>query len=222
MKQSFLENINHEIRTPLNSITGFSHILATDKSLNEDEKNQYIKLVDTNNTKLLQIIDNILLISQLESGELVLNPEQLDVRTLIDGICHACEHLASSGIAFNKINAQTDCCIFADKRYVTKAIQHIVENALKFTFKGYVKVKYDIDTTTDSVRILVEDTGLGIDTDERKMIFNQFYKQDRFGEGTGLGLTISRLIIEKSGGKIELKSEKGKGTCFTLTFPIFH
>jgi signal transduction histidine kinase/ABC-type uncharacterized transport system substrate-binding protein len=220
MKQSFLENINHEIRTPLNAITGFSQILATDNTLNDEEKEQYLKLVDTNNDKLLQIIDNILLISQLESSEITLSSTKVYTNLLIDSIYTKCKGLFPEKVQFIKEKANNiPCTIFVDEKYFTIAIQHLIENALKFTTEGYIKIGCVQKTTTNEVEIYVEDTGLGIDNDVRKLIFNQFYKQNRFAEGTGLGLTITRLIVEKLKGEINVKSEKGKGSRFFITLP---
>lgn len=222
MKQSFLENINHEIRTPLNAITGFSQILATDKTLSESEKKQYLSFVEKNNEKLLQIIDNILLISQLESGEIQLESKCMKVYDLINSICDKCEGMSNMNVnLIPDVQQECDCCILADRRYTETAIKHLVENALKLTEKGFVKVGYNYNSEKNEVEIFVEDTGCGIEINEHKLIFNQFYKHNRFGEGTGLGLTITKLIIEKQNGNIDFISEKGKGSRFSVIMPSF-
>jgi signal transduction histidine kinase len=220
MKQSFLENINHEIRTPLNAIIGFSRVLATERDLGEDSTKQFMDFIEKNNEKLLQIIDNILLISQLESGEIKLKEDIVSANDILDDIYEDCKDKSSDDVAIIVEKANCDCKIIGDRRFLTKAIQHFVENGLKFTDKGHVRFGCNENKTTKEVEFFIEDTGRGIDKDERKMIFKQFYKEDRFSEGTGLGLTISTLIIEKSHGTITLKSEKGNGSCFTITFPL--
>jgi signal transduction histidine kinase len=222
MKQSFLENINHEIRTPLNAITGFSQILATDNSLSKEEKEKYLSFVERNNEKLLQIIDNILLISQLESGEIKMNIQPINVKVLLNKVFGFCEDKFAKNIRFIREDINNcECYINGDKKHTETAIRHLVENALKFTNNGYVKIGYKCNSSNETVEIYVEDTGCGIGTYERKLIFNQFYKRNRFGEGTGLGLTITKLIIEKQDGRIDLISEKGKGSRFSVKFPCF-
>lgn len=220
MKQSFLENINHEIRTPLNSITGFSHILASDYNLSDEERERYLELVDNNNEKLIQIIDNILLISQLESGEIKMNFEVINLKEIVDSIYDDMKsQTGSKNLDFIK-EEDAECSILGDRKYMTMVIRHLVGNAIKFTTSGYVKFGYQRDSTNKMVEIFVEDTGRGISGDEKKMIFQHFYKEDRFDEGLGLGLNIINLIVVKHNSKLNLVSEKNSGSRFSFSIPF--
>lgn len=217
LKQSFLANMSHEIRTPLNAIVGFSNILATqEEPLEQEEQKQYVDLINSNSELLLKLINDILEISRIESGymsfEFALHP----LRPLIDEVYQTHRMLIPKQLQFLLEADSTPIEVYIDKSRLTQVLTNFISNACKFTKEGYIKIGYRYLAEIKQVEIYVEDTGIGIPKIEQKMIFNRFYKQNEFMQGTGLGLSICRVIIEKLHGTIELQSEPGKGSRFSV------
>lgn len=219
LKESFLANVSHEIRTPLNAIVGFSTMLASDEELDKEEKQDYIQTIHHNNQLLLKLINDILELSRIKSGYMSLTFEQCHIDDLINNIYITHQLLMPAGIEFLKeTDESVQIEINVDKGRLTQVIGNFLNNACKFTSQGYIKLGYRY-LPEEEVQIFVEDTGQGIETEEQKIIFNRFYKHDEFAQGTGLGLSICQGIIEKLNGRIELWSERSKGSRFTIILP---
>lgn len=220
LKQSFLANMSHEIRTPLNAIVGFSNILALDDGVSPEERLEYIGSINKNSDLLLKLINDILELSRIESGYMSFEYEKCFVSELVDSMYMTHQMLISEQLEFIKELDAVQVEVMVDKGRLTQVITNFLNNASKFTKTGYIKLGYRYLSESDRVAIYVEDTGRGIELSEQKMIFSRFYKQDEFSQGAGLGLSICQVIVEKLRGKIELWSEPGKGSRFTVVLPV--
>lgn len=220
LKQSFLANMSHEIRTPLNAIVGFSNILALDDDVSSEERLEYIGSINKNSDLLLKLINDILELSRIESGYMSFEYEKCFVSELVDSIYMTHQMLIPEQLEFIKELDAVQVEVMVDKGRLTQVITNFLNNASKFTKTGYIKLGYRYLSESDRVTIYVEDTGRGIELSEQKMIFSRFYKQDEFSQGAGLGLSICQVIVEKLRGKIELWSEPGKGSRFTVVLPV--
>lgn len=220
LKQSFLANISHEIRTPLNAIVGFSNLLTSDLELSDEEKQDYIDTINRNSEILLNLINDILELSRLESDQMSFNCEKHSVSEIIDAVYATHQLLIPEQLTFLKENRDNDIQIYADKSRLIQVLTNFIGNASKFTKSGYIKIGYTHDKTAGKVHIFVEDTGEGVSEEEQKIIFNRFAKLDEFAQGTGLGLAICKTIIEKLDGEIRLYSELGKGSRFEVVLPV--
>ena len=220
LKQSFLANMSHEIRTPLNAIVGFSNILALDDGVSPEERLEYIGSINKNSDLLLKLINDILELSRIESGYMSFEYEKCFVSELVDSIYMTHQMLISEQLEFIKELDAVQVEVMVDKGRLTQVITNFLNNASKFTKTGYIKLGYRYLSESDRVAIYVEDTGRGIELSEQKMIFSRFYKQDESSQGAGLGLSICQVIVEKLRGKIELWSEPGKGSRFTVVLPV--
>jgi len=220
LKQSFLANMSHEIRTPLNAIVGFSNILTSDPNLEEEDKKVFIDTINTNSELLLKLINDILEISRIESGNLSFKFQKYSVNTLINEIYNTYRIIMPPHLQFLKETGEEQLYIYVDKNRLTQVLTNLLNNAEKFTSKGYIKLGYKYFPESEQVHIFVEDSGKGIPRSEQKMIFNRFYKHDEFAQGTGLGLSICQVIVEKLNGQIELWSEPGIGSRFTIILSI--
>lgn len=220
LKQSFLANMSHEIRTPLNAIVGFSNILALDDGVSPEERLEYIGSINKNSDLLLKLINDILELSRIESGYMSFEYEKCLVSELVDSIYMTHQMLIPEQLEFIKELDVVEVEVMVDKGRLTQVITNFLNNASKFTKTGYIKLGYRYLSESDRVAIYVEDTGRGIELSEQKMIFSRFYKQDEFSQGAGLGLSICQVIVEKLRGKIELWSEPGKGSRFTVVLPV--
>ena len=222
LKQSFLANMSHEIRTPLNSIVGFSNILAIEEDLSPEERQEYIDTINNNSDLLLKLVNDILELSRMESGYMSFNCEKCMVNELIDDVYMTHQVLIMPRLNFLKEIDDMQLEIDVDKDRLTQVLTNFLNNASKFTESGYVKIGYHYLLEEQKVAVYVEDTGRGIPQEEQKIIFSRFYKQNEFSQGAGLGLSICRVIIDKLGGTIELSSEPGKGSRFTVILPCRH
>lgn len=220
LKQSFLANMSHEIRTPLNAIVGFSNILALDDELNPEERLEYIGSINKNSDLLLKLINDILELSRIESGYMSFEYEKCLVSDLIDSIYTTHQMLIPEQLEFIKELDTAQVEVMVDRGRLTQVLTNFLNNASKFTKVGHIKLGYRYLSDEDKVAIYVEDTGRGIAQSEQKMIFSRFYKQDEFSQGAGLGLSICQVIVEKLQGRIELWSEPGKGSRFTVVLPL--
>ena len=220
LKQSFLANMSHEIRTRLNAIVGFSNILALDDELNPEERLEYIGSINKNSDLLLKLINDILELSRIESGYMSFEYEKCLVSDLIDSIYTTHQMLIPEQLEFIKELDTAQVEVMVDKGRLTQVLTNFLNNASKFTKVGHIKLGYRYLSDEDKVAIYVEDTGRGIAQSEQKMIFSRFYKQDEFSQGAGLGLSICQVIVEKLQGRIELWSEPGKGSRFTVVLPL--
>lgn len=218
LKSAFLANMSHEIRTPLNAIIGFSSIIA--ETENPETRIHYQQIVEKNNDLLLHIISDILDFSKIESGSLHYMRDILNLKE----ICHEVNKMYTlqgnnEDIQFIFQREQhNDLMIYTDGNRVMQVISNLVSNAYKFTLEGTIVLSYRI--IEDKVRISVSDTGIGIAPEYHSSIFERFTKVDNFSQGTGLGLPISKMIIEALGGQMGLNSLPGMGSTFWFTLPL--
>lgn len=219
LKQSFLNNMSHEIRTPLNAIVGFSNILIKDPNLTEEEKQEFANIINLNNDLLLNLINDILEMSRIDSGAVSFVMNEADVRTVACVCYQTFSVQIKPSLEFLQDFPEEDVTICVDTMRLQQVITNFLANANKFTSTGYIKLGYRYFPDKEVVRIFVEDSGIGMSTDEQNMIFSRFYKHDEFAQGTGLGLSISRGIIDRMNGQIEVESEEGKGSRFTIVLP---
>lgn len=216
LKTAFLSNISHEIRTPLNSIVGFSELLAT----TEDpvEKEEYKKVIRANNEMLLSLIEDILDLSKIESGDMKLSPSLFDFVYLIyDFDIRYSYKIKNPDIQFVCDNPYSCCMVNLDKEKITKVINSLLSNAEKFTAKGTINLGYKFDGS--GIKVWVKDTGIGIEVDKIPLVFDRFQRFNDFAPGTGLGLAISKALVETMGGEIGVESVYGEGSTFWLYVP---
>lgn len=219
LKQSFLNNMSHEIRTPLNAIVGFSNLLIEDPDITDEEKRKFIHVINMNNNLLLNLIGDILELSRIESGSASFTLEEQDVRTLLDTYFQTFSLQVKPELEFQRDFPDEDITVSVDPLRLQQVVANFLTNANKFTGAGYIRLGYRIATAEKEIRIFVKDSGKGIPSDELKLIFSRFYKHDEFAQGTGLGLAICQSIAERMHGRIEVESEEGKGSCFTIVLP---
>lgn len=219
LKQSFLANMSHEIRTPLNAIVGFSNILVAEDDIDEEEKRDYITAINTNCELLLKLINDILEISRIESGNMSFSFAPCSVNKLVEDVYQMNVLIVPSSISFIKETLAEDITLTTDCARLKQVLVNFVNNALKFTSSGHIKVGVECYNDTNEICIYVEDTGIGISKEEQRMIFERFYKCDQFSQGTGLGLSISSVIAGKLKGRIILESEENAGSRFGIVIP---
>lgn len=218
LKSAFIANMSHEIRTPLNAIVGFSELLTMDEELEKEERDEYIKLIRTNTDLLLQLINDILDLSKIEAGVLDFIPEKVDVNLLLSGIEALYKMKAREDVEIKFAGEHSGAnFLFVDKNRLSQIICNFLNNALKFTAKGYIHFGYEVRES--DMYFFVEDTGTGIPREKQESIFQRFVKLDSFKQGTGLGLSICSTIVEKWKGEIGVESEEGHGSKFWFTVP---
>ncbi|MCP5497417.1 MAG: response regulator [Leptospiraceae bacterium] len=223
-KSVFLANISHEIKTPLNAIIGFSDLLFT--QLKESQFKNYLQSIKSSSNTLLNLINDILDLSKIEAGQLELHPKPLNLAFSVDEIKNIFSLKAMQKQIELNVEVSSDIPhLLLDELRLHQILNNLMSNALKFTEKGYIKIKVNfnyspVDKNSGDVIISIQDTGIGIPATAQKAIFAPFKQQEeqderRFG-GTGLGLTISKRLIEFMNGEIFLKSEVNRGSIFTI------
>lgn len=215
LKSAFLANMSHEIRTPLNAIVGFSNVLAYTED--ENERQEYIKIIENNNTLLLQLIGDILDLSKIEAGvfEFVYSKVNLNV-LLMEVIRAARLRLKDDSVVVEFVECLPECVICSDVNRLIQVMNNLITNAIKFTAKGSIRVGYRL-REDESLYFYVSDTGCGIPADKLKEVFGRFVKLNSFQQGTGLGLSICESIVTRLGGQIGVMSEVGQGSTFWFT-----
>ena len=215
LKSAFLANMSHEIRTPLNAIVGFSSLLTSTESA--AEKELYNSLIGHNNKLLLNLINDVIDLSKIESGYLELRPDWVNLTELLDESVAEYAHQVPSGVELLTNYPAHDSLVELDKLRIKQILSNFLSNALKNTATGHVEVFYEVDH--QSVRIGVKDTGRGIPQNMLEKIFERFGKLDSFAQGAGLGLSICKLIVEKMNGRVLVDSQLGIGTTFVIELP---
>jgi len=225
LKSTFLANISHEIRTPLNSIVGFANLL-NDIDTDDEMREEYVGYLNQNTERLLQIINDIIDLSRLENSEIEIHYNPLRISTVLDFIEeYAKELIAKSGknieLAVSNGLQEGKDVVYADEVWLKRVFRHLVDNAVKFTRSGSVEIKSAMAGT--SLMFTVKDTGIGIGKDHLKSIFEQF-RQEADGhhrpfEGLGVGLTLTKQVVEEMDGYLWVESEKGLGSEFFFTIP---
>ena len=225
LKTSFLANISHEIRTPLNSVVGFSNLLLAD-NITKEAKEEYIEHINHNSEKLLQIIGDIIDLSRLESSQIEITYEEASLNSIVNEIIEEARQVIrrnEKSIILNVKNQFEDNgdLIFTDKIWLKRVLNHLMDNAVKFTLDGSIEFIYLREG--DSVVFKIKDTGIGISKDNLLSIFEEFRQEidghHRPFEGLGIGLTLAKEVVERMGGKIFVQSEKGIGSEFSFSLP---
>ena len=219
MKLVFLANMSHEIRTPLNAIVGFSQLLNSDMPLEPEEKAEFIDLITKNSDLLLKLINDILDLSRIESGSMSFSYENLDLSKLMGDIFHTHQLMMPEGVELKIRVPHEPLIIRSDHFRLTQVCTNFINNAVKFTAKGYIEIGYELSADGKSILISVKDTGKGIPDDKKEKVFERFQKLDEFAQGTGLGLAICQSIVHTFHGSISLESEVGVGSKFTISLP---
>ncbi len=218
LKTAFLANMGHEIRTPLNAIVGFADLLPVVES--EEDRNQLIEQIRTNNHKLLHIIDGLVSMSKVEAEAKSLVKSQIDIVPLLKHISDEYNQLLDPQVV-TLINQfpYPELMISTDAVKLTEAVNSLMDNAVKFTEKGRITLGYDL-TTNGCVRIWVKDTGKGIPLEDQQRIFERFVKLDEYIPGTGLGLAVAKSHITSLGGTIGVESTPNSGSTFWFELPL--
>lgn len=219
VKSSFIQHITHEIRTPLNSIVGFSTLLAQEK-LDDVEKREYVEQVEGNNTYLLSLMENILNIADMDSRVWEMPREEIEV----DACCKECiegfRPELKPGVELEYVPASGIAAFYAARQWLKMVLVSLLDNAVKFTEEGHIRVSCEEDKSRHVLRFVIEDTGIGIRPDESDRIFERFYKVDTFSKGSGLGLAIANEIMELVGGRIYLDDTYCGGCRFIVEWPM--
>lgn len=217
LKSAFLANMSHEIRTPLNAIVGFSDLLVDTENI--EERREYIQIVKENNDLLLQLISDILDLSKIEAGTFEFTNGDVDVNVLCEDIVRSMQMKVKENVELVFDPHLAECRIISDRNRLHQVISNFVNNAIKFTSEGSIRVGYK--QKGEELEFYVQDTGVGIDAESQAHIFERFVKLNSFVHGTGLGLSICQSIVEQMGGKIGVESEPGKGSRFWFSLPCF-
>jgi PAS domain S-box-containing protein len=223
LKSAFLANMSHEIRTPMNGILGFAELLK-EPGLTGEEKVEYIDIIERSGRRMLNIINDIISISKLESGLMQLSIKETNVIDQLKYISTFFKPEAENkGLELICVHnlSQNEAIIYTDKEKLYAVLTNLVKNAIKFTFKGSIKIGCQIKEK--NLEFYVEDTGIGIASEQINIIFERFRQGNesltRNHEGAGLGLSISKAYVEMLGGKLQVRSILGKGSCFYFTVP---
>ena len=228
LKSAFLANMSHEIRTPMNSIIGFSELLG--KGASQKKANTYLNFIKSAGKNLLRLIDDIIDISKIESNLLSIEEDWCNVSQLLEEsvLYYKQTDIFKSKdkvkLEFEPNNKLADLILKTDPIRLRQVVNNLISNAVKNTDRGYVKVSYFINQSNDQLLIKVQDTGIGIRKEDQQKIFNRFIQSDsdkaRMKMGTGLGLSISKGLLDLMNGGIEVESELGKGSVFTISLPL--
>ena len=217
LKSAFLANMSHEIRTPLNAIVGFSELMVTCDD--PEEKKEYINIIQSNNELLLRLINDILDLSKIESGIIERRKENFNLAKVCNELFVTIQaKMTNPNVELRLDGPNSECWVLLDRNRLKQVWMNFLTNAVKCTKSGYIKMGYGIER--EGLRIYVEDTGIGIPDDLHDKVFTRFEKLNEFSQGTGLGLTISRAIVEAAGGELGFTSKLGVGSTFWAWLPL--
>ena len=225
LKSTFLANMSHEIRTPLNAIIGFSALLIEEEKSNNDPiknnpKKEYVDIIENNSDLLLNIINDILDISTLESGDVSFRVAKYNLYDTCYNAFLSSQNKTNDNVLFVFNKNRKDIEIYTDYKRLTQVINNLLSNAIKFTKEGSINLDYKIDKPNNLIIFSVTDTGSGIPLDKQKTIFNRFEKLNDFVQGTGLGLPICKQIVTKLGGHIRVDENYKDGARFIFTHSL--
>lgn len=224
LKLAFLANMSHEIRTPMNGILGFTELLKS-PNLGGEEQQEYIKIIEKSGIRMLNIINDIISISKVESGQVEITLSETNINEQIEYLYTFFKPEAKQKgilLSINNPLSTNKTIITTDREKIYAILTNLVKNALKFTDSGSIEFGYA--KKENYLEFFVKDTGLGISSSQQKIIFERFRQANdtisRSHEGSGLGLAISKAYVEMLGGKIWVESKEGKGSCFYFTIPF--
>ncbi|HPB04592.1 MAG TPA: PAS domain S-box protein [Prolixibacteraceae bacterium] len=226
LKSLFLANMSHEIRTPMNAIIGFTNMLRED-DITPEERNMFIDVIQSNGNALTSLIDSIVDFSKLETEQMSVSLGEFNFDTLFDSACDYTQNmLVSAEKSHIKLlrtkGSDNGIRIISDRHRLNQVLNHLISNAVKFTDNGEIEIGYNV--LDSQLAIFIRDTGIGIPKNKYNTIFDRFTKvnsdKNRLFGGTGIGLTISKGLVHLMGGTIEVSSELGKGSTFTIKLPL--
>ncbi len=225
LKTAFLANMSHEIRTPLNGILGFAELLEGELSEHENEElSSFADTIHKSGKRLLNVLDNILDISKIEANKMELTIKECNLNDVINNVVKMFDPLAKSKSLELNLDSEDGMMVLADADRITTVVNNILDNAIKFTEKGSIILHTGIDDIKSMAYFKITDTGIGIDDAFKLHLFDMFRQEDekfsRRFEGAGLGLSISKRLVELMNGDIEIDSTKGQGTTVTVFLPI--
>lgn len=216
LKESFLANMSHEIRTPLNAIVGFSNLLASNEEFEEEDRKMFIDTINKNNDLLLKLINDILDISRIESGQMAFSIKPSSMQEMMGHVFQSFSVQVPKHLDFIFDHPNYDVIVNMDAMRMQQVMTNFLTNAAKFTPEGSITLGWNYNNLTDEIEAYVEDTGIGLSEGDREMVFSRFYKIDEFKQGTGLGLSICKVIVSRLSGRISVKSTLGKGSRFSV------
>ncbi|MBP1646292.1 MAG: response regulator [Bacteroidetes bacterium] len=211
LKSNFISNITHEIRTPLNAIIGFTNLVID--SDDKEEQHEYKKIVRENNNNLLDLVNDIIDLSEIETGFLELKRIKFDLKQYFDEIESVFKYKMNEGVDLIVESPHKSCIVYLDKNRLTQIIKELIDNSIKFTEKGYIKIGYEV-VDENKIKFYVQDTGEGISDENIHKAFNRFEKLGSYKSGTGLGLSIIKAILDFAGAEYDIESKEGQGTLF--------
>lgn len=217
LKSAFLSNMSHEIRTPLNGIIGFARLIASNESFDPEEYKLFVETIQSNCDVMLALINDILDLARIDSGNMTYKDTKCDLNELINQIMTTQQVIIQKPIQLISQLPETSVCLTVDKLRLNQVITNLINNAVKFTSEGSITVGYE--STGDGISLFVKDTGIGIPTEDLPKIFERFYKRHNDIQGAGIGLNLCQNIIRHYNGRIEVASVEGKGTTFTVIIP---
>lgn len=219
MKSQFLANMSHEIRTPLNAIEGFSRVMAETDS--PDERMKYMEIIESNNTRLMALIDDILDISRVEAGEISIKKSMTNLNDLCRDLKNIFKFRCPDTVQLEWSEPNMKVALNTDQNRITQVFSNLISNALKHTTRGSVTYGYRLLNDGTEVEFFVTDTGTGIAQEDLNNIFDTYFSRDaEVQNGYGLGLPLCKTIVEKLGGKISVQSKVGEGSTFHFILPF--
>lgn len=219
-QKDFIDNVSHEIKTPINSIQGFAKLLD-DNDLSESDRKEYVDIILEETSRLLNLSNNILKLASLQHQDKIINVSEINLSSQIKKVVLLLEPKWKKKNINFAIDLN-DVYFYGDEDLLFQLWTNLIDNAIKFSNENG-NIVVSINTNSDNkIEIKIKDNGIGMDKDELEMIYRRFYQIDKShsGEGSGLGLSIVKRIVELSNGEIKVDSEKGKGTTFTVTLPV--
>lgn len=219
MKSLFLANMSHEIRTPLNAIEGFSRIMAETDS--PEERMKFMEIIESNNSRVLALINEILDLSRVEAGEIVIKKQMTDLNEMCNGIQLMFKFRCPDSVQLTWSQPNMKVTLNTDQNRLTQVFSNLISNALKHTSKGSITYGYRLINDGQEVEFFVTDTGSGIAPEDINHIFQTYVSRDAEQQnGYGLGLALCKIIVEKMRGHIAVSSKLGEGSTFRFTLPF--
>lgn len=220
MKSLFLANMSHEIRTPLNAIEGFSRIMA-EMDIAE-ERMKFLEIIESSNNRLQSLINEILDLSRVESGEIIFKKELVELNNIFSDTKQIFKFRCSSNVKLIWNRPNINVTFNTDSNRLQQVLSNLISNALKHTTRGNITFGYQLINDGQEIEFFVSDTGTGIAKEDLESIFLTYVSKDAetMQNGYGLGLPLSKIIVEKMGGSIKVESELGKGSKFTFVLPF--
>jgi len=223
IRQDFVANVSHELRTPLTTIKGYAETLL-DGALKEDQAFQFVQVIKRHTDRLTKIVEDLLMLSRIETKEFQLKMEAIPLRDFIDDVVEFVKEPAEKKkVSLSRSEIPSSLAVQADRDYLEQILINLLDNAVKYTPEGGKVIVSAIEKDSKEIQFSVEDNGIGIPKEDLSRIFERFYRVDKGRSkelgGTGLGLSIVKHLVQAHGGRVWVESQIGKGSTFYLTLP---